>query len=78
MKKNPLYTQRHLIWQCKCIFVTITMAVNSTEPTIPCDITPCVWLYSFFHQDLPSLEFFVFVVFVAFIVVGNFSSGKDG
>ena len=61
-------------------FATVTMAVNSPEPTLFCVITLFVWLSSLYDQDVPSLEFFVYfvvVVIVAFIVVGKGISGRD-
>ena len=56
------------------------MDVKSPEPTLLCVITMCVWLSILYDQDVPSLDFFVFfvVVVVAFIVVGDLLSGRDG
>ena len=56
------------------------MAVNSPEPTLFCVIMLCVWLSILFDQDVPSLDFVVFFVFVVvdFIVVGNLLSGREG
>ena len=77
MIKNPLYTDPQLIWKYKAFFVTLTIAVNSPEPTIYSVIFSYVYLSSLFNKDAPSFDFFVFVVvffvvFVAaFIVVGN-------
>ena len=62
------------------IFATVTIAINSPEPTLFCVITLFVWLSSLYDQDVPTLEFFVFVIVViaAFIVVANRFSVRDG
>ena len=54
------------------------MVVKSPEPTLFCVITLCVWLSDLYDQDVPSLEFFVFSVVVAFIVLGDLLLGRDG
>ena len=78
-KNIPLYTDSQLIRQCKLFFVTVTMDVNSPEPTLVCVITLCVWLSSLYHQYFPSVNFVVVVVFfVVFIVIGNCLSGRGG
>ena len=45
-------------------FATVTMAVNSLQPTLLCVIKLCVCLYSLYDQDIPFLEFFVLSVIV--------------
>ena len=57
------------------------MAVNSPEPTLFCVITVCVWLSSLYDKYVPSLDFFVFflsVVAVSVIVIGNLLLGRNG
>ena len=80
MKENLLYNDSELIWQCKCFFVTITMAFNSPELTLSCVITLCIWLSSTFDQDPPYLDLVIFfvVVVVTLIVVGNRHLGEEG
>ena len=60
-------------------FSTVTMAVNSPQPTILCVITLCVFLSSLYDQDIPFLDFFVLfvIIVVAVIVVRNHLLGMD-
>ena len=78
-KNNPLFIDPQLIRKCKCFLSTVTMAINSPEPTTFWVITLCDWSSSLYKQDVPSLNFVVFfvVVVVAFIVVRNRLSGRD-
>ena len=80
MKNNTLYTDPQLIWQCKCFFVTSTMAVNSPEPTLSSVISLFVWFSALSDEGVASFKFFIFavVVFFAFIVVSNRHLGTDG
>ena len=50
-KNNPLCTDPQLFWQCKCFFVTVTIGVNSTQPTTPYVIFPCVFFSANFDED---------------------------
>ena len=74
-----MYTDPQLIRQYKCFFATVTMAVNSLEPTLFCVITLCVCLSSLYDQDVPFLDFVILPVdvVVALIVVGNHLPGRD-
>ena len=60
-------------------FETVTMAVNSPQPTLSCVISLCVCLYSLYDQDVSFIDFFVLfvVVVVAVIVVDNHLLGMD-
>ena len=40
-------------------FSTVTMAVNSPQPTLLCVIIMCVFLSSLYYQYVPFLDFFI-------------------
>ena len=63
------------------LFVTVTMAVNSLEPTIFSVILWFIWFSTLFDKDFYSFDFVIFVVdvvLVAFIVIENCHLGTDG
>ena len=76
-KKKPLYTDPQLLINVSV--ATVTMAVNSPEPTLLCVIMFCICLYSLYNQDASFRDFFVLfvIVVVAVIVVGNHLLGMD-
>ena len=57
---------------------TVTMALNSLQPTLLCVIILCVFLSSLYNQDVPFLDFVVlFVVVAALIVIGSHLLGMN-
>ena len=76
-KNNPLCTDPQLIWQCKCFFVTVTMAVNSPEPTLFAVVYIFLWFSNIFNGDVASFDFVIFFVFIviALIFVKSCHSG---
>ena len=64
---------------CNVSVATVTMAVNSPEPTLLCVIALCVCLSSLYYQYVPFLDFVVLFVIavVAVIVVWNYLLGMD-
>ena len=50
-KNNPLCTDHQLFWKYKCLFVTVAMVVDSSQPPIYFVILPCVLLTTHFDED---------------------------
>ena len=57
-------------------FETVTVAVNSPQPTLLCVITSCVCLSRIYEQDVPFLNFVV-LSFVVFVVPTRSFVGKE-
>ena len=66
-KTNPLYTDPRLIWQYRWFFVTVTMAVNSPEPTLYSVILSCVCYSTLFGEYVNDI-----IVFYEHKVNGRF------
>ena len=54
-EKNPLWTDSPLFWKCKWFVVTVTMAVNSPQPTLSFVILSCVFFYTHFDEDVNEI-----------------------
>ena len=58
---------------------TVTMGVNSPQPTLFFVITLCVFLYRVYNQDVLLLDFVVLLIVVVFVVIvlGSHLLGMD-
>ena len=54
-KNNPLCNDPQFFWQCKCFFVTVTIAVNSPHYTLYFVILSCVCFSTHLNEDVNEI-----------------------